>query len=113
MPLAQDTVQITSSAAPACGRMGAEKVAFQRAAVETIRRGYDRFVVLGGDSQTNIRVIGYTPTTAYTTGGRGYATTTVYGGQPIYGGSHNQGLVVKMFRGGTRQALMPSMLAKC
>jgi hypothetical protein len=112
MPLAKDTVEITSSAAPACGRAGAQKVAFQRAAVETIRRGYDRFVIVGGEAQTDIRVLGYTPTTAYTTGSAtatgygntatayGSSTTTVTGGMPIYGGSHNQGLVVKMFRDG-------------
>lgn len=112
MPLAQDTIQITSSAAPACGRQGAQKVAFQRAAVETIRRGYDRFIIIGGQAETDIRVIGYTPTQAYSTGSAtatgygnratayGSSTTTVTGGQPIYGGSHNQGLVVKMFRDG-------------
>jgi len=112
MPLAQDTVQITSSAAPFCGRAGAQKVAFQRAAVETIRHGYDRFVILGAEAETDIRVVGYTPTRAYTSGSatatgignivtaQGTSTTTVTGGQPIYGGSHNQGLVVKMFRDG-------------
>jgi hypothetical protein len=47
--------------------MGAQKVAYQRAAAETIRRGYDRFVILGGEAQSDIRVVGYTPTTAYTT----------------------------------------------
>lgn len=110
MPLAQDTVQITSSAAPICGRIGAQNVALQRAAVETIRRGYDRFVIVGGESETDIRVVGFTPTTAHTTGsatatgyGRtvtayGSSRTTVTGGQPIYGGSHNQGLIVKMFK---------------
>jgi hypothetical protein len=112
MPLAQDTLQITSTAAPFCGREGAQKVAFQRAAAETIRHGYDRFVILGGEAQTNIHVVGYTPTRAYTTGyatatgygntatAQGTSTTTVTGGQPIYGGSHNQDLVVKMFRDG-------------
>jgi hypothetical protein len=112
MPLAQDTVQISTSAAPVCGRQGAQKVAFQRAAVETLRLGYDRFVILGGDTQSDIRVVGYTPTQAYSTGtatatgwgnrvtAYGSSTTTVTGGQPIYGGSHNQGLVVKMFREG-------------
>lgn len=128
MPLAQDTVQITSTAALACGKSGAQKVAFQRAAAETIRRGYDRFVIVGGEAQSDIRVVGYTPTTAnttasataYTTGsatatayGRnvniygnsttnayGNARTTISGGQPIYGGSHGQGLLVKMFRDG-------------
>lgn len=112
MPLSQDTIQITSSAALACGQEGAQKVAFQRAAVETIRRGYDRFVILGAEGQTDVHVLGYTPTTAYTTGSAtahsfgnaatayGSSTTTVYGGQPIYGGSHNQGLIVKMFKSG-------------
>src|SRR5262249_21616659 len=99
----QDTLQITSEAALACGQAGAQKVAFQRAAVETIRHGYDRFVILGGEGQTDVHVLGYTPATAYTTGSAtghwfgntgtayGSSTTTVYGGQPIYGGSHNQG----------------------
>jgi hypothetical protein len=112
MPLAQDTVQITSSAAPVCGNLRAQKVALQRAAVETIRRGYDRFIIVAGQSQSDIRVVGYTPTTAQTSGvatatahGRtvtahGTATTTVTGGQPIYGGSHQQGLIVKMFKDG-------------
>jgi Protein of unknown function (DUF3987) len=112
MPLSQDTVQITSSAALACGKTGAQKVAYQRAAVETIRRGYDRFVIIGGDAQSDIRVVGYTPTTASTTGSAagtrygntatiyGSSNTVVTGGQPIYGGSHGQGLLVKMFRDG-------------
>jgi hypothetical protein len=112
MPLAQDTVQISSHAALACGGEGAQKVAFQRAAVETIRRGYDRFVILGAEAQTERRVVGYTPTSAYTTGSAiatgyghtatayGSSNTVVTGGAPIYGGSHNQGLVVKMFKQG-------------
>jgi hypothetical protein len=112
MPIAQDTVQISSRAAPVCGRGGAREVAFKRAAVETIRRGYDRFVIVGGEAQSDIRVIGYMPTTAQTTGtatatgygntatAYGSSTTTVTGGAPIYGGSHHQDLMVKMFRDG-------------
>lgn len=57
MPLAQDTVQISSRSAPACGGAAAQEVAFQRAAVETIRRGYDRFVIVGGQAQTETRLI--------------------------------------------------------
>lgn len=110
MPLAQDTIQITSRAAPLCGATGAQNVAVQRAAVETIRRGYDRFIIVGSQYQNNVGVVGYTPVTAYTTGSvtanrfgnqvtaNGNATTTYSGGQPITGGSHNQGLVVKMFK---------------
>jgi hypothetical protein len=37
MPLAQDTVQITTRAAPACGADGVQKVAFHQAAVETAK----------------------------------------------------------------------------
>ncbi len=112
MPLAQDTVQISSRAAPVCGGAGAEKVAFQRAAVETIRRGYDRFVIVGGQAQTETRVLGYTPTTAYTTGqatatrfgntatAYGSSTTTVTGGVPITANAHGQDLIVKMLKAG-------------
>ena len=113
MPLAQDTVQISSHTAPVCGGAGAaQDVAFKRAAVETIRRGYDRFVIVGAEGQTEARVLGYTPTRAYTTGTAtatrygntatavGSSTTTVTGGVPIVAHAHNQDLIVKMFRQG-------------
>jgi hypothetical protein len=112
LPLAQDTVQITSSAAPACGSGGAQKIALQRAAAETIRRGYDRFQIFGADARTDVRVVGYTPVQANTTGSataistgnivtaHGSSSTIVTGGQPIYGGSHKQGLIIKMYREG-------------
>lgn len=72
-----------------------KKVALQRAAAETIRRGYDRFIVLGGEAETVVTVVGYTPTRAYSTDSatatghgnivtaQGSSTTTVTGGQPI------------------------------
>ena len=87
-------------------------MAFQRAAAETIRRGYDRFVILGGQAQTQSRVLGDTPTTAYTTGTAtatrsgntatafGSSTTTVTGGQPILANAHGQDLIVKRFKQG-------------
>ena len=113
MPLAQDTVQISSHTAPVCGGSeSAQTVAFKRAAVETIRRGYDRFVILGGQAQTETRLLGYTPTTAYTTGtatatrmgnmatAYGSSTTTVTGGVPITANAHSQDLIVKMFKDG-------------
>lgn len=112
IPLAQDTVQITASAAPVCGLAGAQSVAAKQAAVETIRRGYDKFVIAGAQYQNDVRVVGHTPVVANTSGygtvsgNAGFAnintnsTTTFSGGQPIVGGSHNQGLVVKMFKDG-------------
>ena len=92
IPLAKDTVQITARAAPACGEEGAERVALQRAAVETITRGYDHFIVANAQARDQIRVVGYGSSTIY--------GNTIYGGQPIYGGTHNQALIVKMFKTG-------------
>ena len=129
MPLAQDTVKITSRAAPVCGAAGAEKLAIRQAAVETLKRGYDRFLIVGGKYSKNISVVGYTPVVANTTasvyGGYGtaYGTarTTYSGGQPIIAGNHSQGLVVKMFKEGdaaganaisARETLGPKWLKK-
>jgi hypothetical protein len=100
LPLAADMVQITTSAAPVCGQSGAIRVAAKMAAVETLKHGFDNFIVLGSQSQNNVGVIGHTSTTAYTTYGNGYATTHVQGGYPIVTGSHDHGLIVKMFRDG-------------
>lgn len=93
IPLAQDTFQITTSAAPACGAAGAEQVAFKQAAVQTIRRGYDRFMIVGGQASAN--VVGHTPIIVNRTG---YGTATVTGGDAMV--AHDRGLVVKMFRDG-------------
>ena len=109
MPINGDTIQLTAGAAPVCGAVGARRVAARQAAVETIRRGFDKFVILDGAYQNSVGVIGYTPVvaqtngTAYATGYGGYAgqsTTTYSGGNPIIAGSHNQALVVKMFKDG-------------
>lgn len=112
IPLSKDTLQITSSAAPVCGMTGAQTVALHQAAVETIRHGYDNFVILGSQYQNNVGVVGYTPVVANTTGSVtavgyrnsatafGNSTTTYSGGEPIIAGSHNQSFVVKMFRDG-------------
>lgn len=117
IPLAQDTVQITSVAAPICGLTGAQNVASRRAAVETIRRGYDNYAIVGGEYQNNVRVVAYTPVIANTTGfatasgsgnyatAYGQSTTTYSGGQPIIAGAHNQGLVVKMFKANDPSAM--------
>lgn len=110
IPITADTFQITAGAAVVCGAVGAQQVAVKQAAVETIRRGYDKFAVLGAGYHNDVRVVGYTPIVADTstvaTGsiyGNGFmgtanSHTTVHGGQPIMGGTHNQALVVKMFR---------------
>ena len=110
IPISNDVVQINTSAAPVCGGNGARKVAVQMASIETIKRGYDKFIVVGGGHENNTGVVGYTPQRSTTTGtidgntfGNSYsadlnATTTTTGGQPIIAGSHDQALTIKMFR---------------
>ena len=76
MPVAADTVQISTRAAEVCGAEGAQRVAFLQAAVETIRRGYDRFVILGAQESASTEVVGMTPVVANTYGD---ATANTFG----------------------------------
>ncbi|MGL3210746.1 hypothetical protein [Bradyrhizobium sp. BR 1433] len=93
IPLAQDNVQITARAAPICGAAGAEKIAVRQAAIETIRRGYDRFIVM--NAQAGASYAGSTPVVVQNLGG-GVAMAS--GGTPMF--APNQGLVIKMFKDG-------------
>ena len=112
MDLDARTVEVSTSAAPVCGAIGAQQVATKRAAFETLKRGYDSYIVLGAEAQNNIGVVGYTPVTANTYGSgtintyggggtyTGQSSTYLSGGQPIMGGSHDQALAVHMFHSG-------------
>jgi len=95
MPLAQDTVQITARAAPACGSDGVQKIAFRQASVETIKRGFDSFIIVGGGYGNNIGVVGYTPVTANTYAS---ATATGYGNHATaYGNEERLSRAVSQF----------------
>lgn len=89
-PIARNQILLSTSAAPACGRTGAAQVASKMAAVETLRRGFQRFVILGAGSASNVSAISTGPTYANTTatvntlGNTAYGSaTTTYGGQGI------------------------------
>ena len=107
-PISKTEFILNTSAAPACGSAGASKVAGKMAAVETLRAGYDGFIILGARSANNVGVATLPPTGAYTTGSAtsfgntvsGTATTTYTGGGPIVFGTHDQGLAVRMFMRG-------------
>ena len=58
-PVSQNMIIINTSAAPACSGRDARQIAFRQAAVETLRRGYDKFIVVDAASQDNVRVVGY------------------------------------------------------
>ena len=76
LPIANDMIQISTSAAPICGPAGAQDAAVKRAAMETIARGYDSFLIVDAAAQTTRTFAGYTPTTVNT---YGTATATRYG----------------------------------
>lgn len=54
-PMSKDTFKVATHAAPACGPAGARNVAFKSAAIEVIRKGGDKFVVLGDQSDSALQ----------------------------------------------------------
>lgn len=107
-PVAKNKIIIDTSAAPVCGSTGAQKIAVSMAAVETLRRGYQRFYIAGSDQANNVGVYRTGPTNAMTTSTyRGYGNTvygnsyTTYGGGTtmVYG-THDASLAVLMINPG-------------
>lgn len=102
-----NTMIVDAGAAPACGSQGAAKVAADSAAIETIKAGYDRYIIAGGQAQNNVSVSqmpGSYQTYGTTTYGGGYGsyngTTTYVPGATIVSGSHDRSLAVVMFHNG-------------
>ena len=117
VPVTANSFAVTTSAAVACGPQGAQQVALETAAIETIRRGHDAFIIMDAAAANNVRVVGTTPVQTSTTAsvqgtvyggygpyatysGTGTALSTTTGGQPIYGGSYDQSFLVATFRDG-------------
>ena len=102
-----DTMIIQTSAAPACGANGAAKVAQAMAAIETIRAGYDAYIILDAASANNVQV-SQGPGTVYTSGTVTYCgnygtyngTSTYQPGPTIISGSHDQSFAIQMFKAG-------------
>lgn len=65
-PLTQNSFKVATDAAPACGREGARNVAFQSAAIEVIRRGGDKFIVVADRSGSQLSGVGYDQFTGFT-----------------------------------------------
>lgn len=108
IPVSQNEFILNTSAAPACGGAGAARVATQMAAVETLRSGKTRFMIVGTQSQNNVRVMQTAPTGAYTTSNysaygnslSGSSNTTFTGGGPLIFGEHSQQMAVRTFSPG-------------
>ncbi|MFU1477406.1 hypothetical protein ACM25N_06745 [Roseovarius sp. C7] len=105
-PISKNSFLLDVSAEPVCGSTGASKVAGKMAAVETLRAGYDGFLIQGAGMQNNTQVIQTGPTGAYTTSTytgygntmTGHSSTTYTGGGPMILGSYDQRLVVRMIK---------------
>jgi hypothetical protein len=98
-----NTMIVQTGAAPVCGGTGSLRVAQQLAAIETIKAGYDRYIITRGQAQNNVSVsqMPGSYNTVGTYGGGSYQTTTTYQpGPTVVSGSHDQGLSVVMFREG-------------
>lgn len=106
VPFSQDTVQISvADLGVMCGRRGVNKVAFRRAAIETIKRGYDDFVIVDYQYEEPLRFFGTTapqyatvPTPGLPGGLHDQATIKVGGGDPIYERQAENSMVVRMFK---------------
>lgn len=110
MDLDSSTVQISTRAAEVCGPQGAQRVATRQAALETLKHGFDRYIVTAAKANSDSRFAGFTPLVANTYGSgsisgygnyatvNGYSNTTFTGGQPIIVQHHNQDLIVRMFK---------------
>ncbi len=82
-PLTKTAFAVNTTAAPACGAGGAQKVANKAAAIEVIKRGGDKFVF--GGAQVGSPIVGMT--------NYGYGNWGV-------DSAHSQGLVVQMLQPG-------------
>jgi len=94
--LSQNAIRIDASAAPACGKAGAVKLVNKMAAVETIRLGYDRYIIADSSFQDNVGVVGYNTQTVGTYGYGGFNANTY--ATPIIGGSRDAAVIVYMFK---------------
>src|SRR6056297_2284996 len=105
-PVSKNEFILDTSAAPACGNSGAAKVAAKMAAVETLRAGYDGYVIVGMQSQNDVQVVQTAPTGATTNSTfsgygntvYGQSNTTFTGGGPMIFGDYNERLAVRMFK---------------
>lgn len=87
-PLSASSFKVATTAAPACGRSGARKVANNAAAVEVIQRGGDKFIFIGEDTgsrTTGMSYNQYTGFQTYNSNEQGLVVQMISEGQPEYG----------------------------
>ena len=82
--LARNQAVISTTAAPVCGTDGALRVAQKMAAVATLRRGYERFILSGVGSHSNVQVKTVPGSYSYTTGTVNTLGNTTFGSFQTY-----------------------------
>jgi hypothetical protein len=85
-PLSQTMFKVATTAAPACGAKGARDVAYRTAAIEVIKRGQDRFIIMADQSGSELAGMTYSQ----------------YGGLQTYN-SNLQNMVVQVLATGDPQ----------
>ena len=98
IPVSQNQFILSTSAAPACGST----------AVETLKSGRERFIIVGANAGDNIRVVQTAPTGAFTNSTYSASGSTIYGqsnttftgGGPMVLGRYDQQLSVQTFNRG-------------
>jgi hypothetical protein len=106
MRVANDTVRINVSTAPVYGALEPQRRAMLMAAQETLKNGFDKFMIVEGQSGFNRNVIGYSPgyahgmSTASINGSSGQATSqfSAVGPAPVAMPRFEAGITVKMFK---------------
>lgn len=98
-----DTAIVQASAEAACGSTGAARVAQRQAAIETIKAGYDRYVIFDAAAANNVQLaqLPGTYNSSSTVTGNFITTTTTYQpGAMISTGNYDQSFSIKMFKDG-------------
>jgi hypothetical protein len=86
-PLTATVFKVATQAAHACGPQGAREVAFMSAAIEVIRRGEDRFVIMAdqsGSMANGGQYLGYGVYQTYNLNLQDMVVQVVQPGQPSY-----------------------------
>lgn len=103
----QNTAIIQTSAEPMCGSTGAARVAAKQAAIETIKAGYDRYIITGAASDSSVGVTQlpgqyhtYGTANVYGNYGTFNATSVYHPGPTIVTGSYDQSFAIRMFKDG-------------
>ena len=103
--VSKDTAIVRVNADADCDGNSAARAAQLQAAIETIKAGYESYVVLDANARDTVRVErlpgGYETKTKAS--GNTYVTKTTYvPGRVVRSGSYEQVLEIKMFKGGRR-----------